>query len=121
MQLDGYFDFLGPDDIRVRGSRVGIETILHDYLKLGRTAEQIQQSYPTLTLEEVYATILYYLHNQAAVDQYMAEWYEFGRRMREEQRRNPSPAVAHLMKLVAALDAAKQASAECDDDPVSAR
>jgi uncharacterized protein (DUF433 family) len=100
MQLEEYFDFLGPDNIRIRGSRVGIETILHDYLKEGRAPEAIQRSYPTLSLEEIYATILYYLHNKPAVDHYMAEWYEFGERMREEQRRNPSPAVARLVRLM---------------------
>jgi hypothetical protein len=28
MQLEDYFDFLAPDDIRLKGTRVGIETIL---------------------------------------------------------------------------------------------
>lgn len=28
MQLEDYFEFLRPDDIRVKGTRVGIETIL---------------------------------------------------------------------------------------------
>ncbi len=32
MQLDDYFDFLGPDDIRIKGSRVGIETVLYEYI-----------------------------------------------------------------------------------------
>ena len=29
--------------------------------------------YPSLTLEEVYATILYYLHNKGAVDTYLEQ------------------------------------------------
>ena len=29
-----------------------------------------REHYPTLTLEEVYATITYYLHNKAKVDEY---------------------------------------------------
>lgn len=28
MQLEDYFDFQRPDDIRLKGTRVGIETIL---------------------------------------------------------------------------------------------
>jgi len=32
MQLEDYFSFLAPNDIRVKGTRVGIETILTDYL-----------------------------------------------------------------------------------------
>ena len=108
MQLEDYFVFLAPNDIRIRGTRVGIETVLNDYLKWGKRPEEIAASYPTLELEQVYATILYYLHNLEVVSQYMAEWREFGRRMREEQARNPSPPVARFMKLLAAREAAAQ-------------
>jgi uncharacterized protein (DUF433 family) len=108
MQLEDYFVFLGSDDIRIRGTRVGIETVLHDYLKGGRRPEEIAASYPTLELEQVYATILYYLHNLEAVSRYMDEWYEFGRRMREEQERNPPPGVPRLRKLLEEREAAGQ-------------
>ncbi|MBI2760940.1 MAG: DUF433 domain-containing protein [Chloroflexi bacterium] len=101
MQIDDYFVFLAPNDIRIRGTRVGIETVLHDYLTEGKRPEEIAASYSTLELEQVYATILYYLHNLETVSQYMAEWYDFGRRMREEQARNPSPAVARFRGLLA--------------------
>lgn len=30
--LENHFDFLSPDDIRIKGTRVGIETVLDDYL-----------------------------------------------------------------------------------------
>ena len=33
MQLEDYFDFLTPDDIRIKGTRIGIETVLEDYLE----------------------------------------------------------------------------------------
>ena len=60
MKLEDYFDFLAPDDIRVKGTRVGIETILSDYLDFGLFPEDIVLCYPTLSLEAVYATITYY-------------------------------------------------------------
>lgn len=60
MSLDEYFDFLAPDDIRIKGHRIGIETVLSEYLHHARTAEEIQQRYPSLTLAEVYATISYF-------------------------------------------------------------
>ena len=56
MRLADYFDFLALDDIRIRGHRIGIETILYEYIHRARTPEEIQRSYPTLTLEEIYAT-----------------------------------------------------------------
>lgn len=105
MQLEDYFDFQRPDDIRVKGTRVGIETILYDFIHRCRTPEEIAQSYPSVTLEQVYATILYYLHNKDAVSAYIADWLENSHRMREEQRRNPPPVVVKLMKLKAEREA----------------
>ena len=32
MQLEDYFDVQGPDDIRIRGHRIGIETVLYEYI-----------------------------------------------------------------------------------------
>lgn len=110
MLLEDYFDFLAPNDIRIKGHRIGIETVLYDYIFRARTPEEINQSYPSLTLEEVYATILYYLHNKEAVDKYIGDWLEWSHRMQEEQRRNPSPAVAKLMKLKAERRAMQQAN-----------
>ena len=115
MQLEDYFNFLRPDDIRLQGSRIGIETILYEYLFRARTPEEIANIYTSLTLEQVYATILYYLHNKEAVGKYITEWLEWGERMREEQRRNPSPAAKKLRKLRAEIDARRKA----DGVPVS--
>ena len=71
MQLEDYFEFLASDDIRVKGTRVGIETILTDYLELGLFAEQIAVRYPTLSVEQVYATLTYYWRNRTVVDTYL--------------------------------------------------
>jgi uncharacterized protein (DUF433 family) len=100
MQLEDYFDFLAPDDIRVKGTRVGIETILSDYLEMGLFPEDIALRYPTLSLEAVYATITYYWHNREQVDAYLRAWREYGERMRQEQERNPSPAVRRLREMI---------------------
>ena len=32
MQLEDYFDFLAPDDIRIKGSRIGIKSVLYEYI-----------------------------------------------------------------------------------------
>ena len=101
MQLETYFDFLAPDDIRVKGSRIGIESVLYEYIFREQTPEAIAQRFPTLTLEQVYATILYYLLNRTPIDAYMADWLEYGRHMRGEQDRNPPPFVTRLRTLKA--------------------
>ncbi|MGK7929035.1 MAG: DUF433 domain-containing protein [Spirulina sp.] len=101
MLLEDYFNFLAPDDIRLKGTRIGIETILFDHLFRAKTPEEIANTYPSLTLEQVYATILYYLHNKQTVEAYMTDWLEWGDRMRAEQQRNPRPIVEKLRKLKA--------------------
>jgi uncharacterized protein (DUF433 family) len=100
MQLEDYFDFLTPTDIRVKGTRVGIETILNDYLDLGLFPEAIALRYPTLNLEAVYATITYYWHNKERIDAYLRAWREHGERMRKEQEQNPSPAYQRLCIMI---------------------
>ena len=110
MQLEDYFNFLSPEDIRIKGTRVGIETVLYDFIHQCRTPEEIAQSYRTLELEQVYATILYYLHNKEAVSAYLTNWIEHGRRMREEQKRNPPPVSEKLRKLRVERRAMREAS-----------
>jgi uncharacterized protein (DUF433 family) len=101
MQLEDYFDFLAPDDIRIKGHRIGIETALYDYLFRERTPEQIVERFPSLSLEQVHATILYYLQNRDKISAYMQDWLEWGERMRQEQDRNPPPVVVRLRTLMA--------------------
>lgn len=107
-QLTDYFNFLTPGDIRLKESRIGIETILYEYIDRGHSPEEIAQTYPSLTLEQVYATILYYLQNQETISEYMRNWIEHGHTMREEQRRNPPPVSEKLRQLRAKRKAMKQ-------------
>ena len=98
MQLEDYFDFLTPDDIRVKGTRIGIEHILYEYIHRVQTPEAIAARFHTVSLEQVYATVLYYLHNQEAVNAYIADWLEWSHQMRESQRKNPPPFVEKTPK-----------------------
>jgi len=104
MQLEDYFDFLAPNDIRIKGTRIGIETILSDYLDLGLFAEQIATRYRTLSLEQVYATLTYYWHNRAQVDAYLRSVDEEIEHQRREQDLHPSPAVQRLRELARQRD-----------------
>ncbi|GAP93728.1 DUF433 domain-containing protein [Leptolyngbya sp. NIES-2104] len=90
--LEDYFDFLASDDIRLKNTRIGIESILYEYIYRCKTPEEIADQFHTVTLEQIYATILYYLNNSAEVKQYLADWLSFSQQMRGEQRQNPSPA-----------------------------
>ena len=96
MDLESYFDILAPDDIRIKGTRIGIESILYEYIHRGQSAEEISAHFPALDLEQIYATILYYLHNRERLDAYLADWLAFGRSAREAQERNPPPIILKL-------------------------
>jgi uncharacterized protein (DUF433 family) len=65
----------GDGTIRVKGSRVTLDSIVHHF-KLGATAEQILYSFPSLTLRDIYGAILYYLENTKSVEQYLREQEE---------------------------------------------
>ena len=73
MQLEDYFNFLRDDDIRLKDSHIGIETILYEYIYRALTPEEIADIYRSISLEQVYATILYYLHNKEAIEKYMTD------------------------------------------------
>ena len=95
------FDFLSEDDIKIKGTRIGIETVLYESLHLSQTPEEIVENYPTLTLEEVYATILYYLQNPIKIGGYLADNLQFSQILREEYEKNPPPGVVRLRQLKA--------------------
>ncbi|MDF5715648.1 MAG: DUF433 domain-containing protein [Rhizonema sp. NSF051] len=117
MLLEDYFDFFAPNDIRLKGTRVGIETILYDFIHRARTPEEITQTYPSLTLEQVYATILYYLHNKEAASKYLADWLEWNHQQLKAQQLNPSSAAIRMRK----LRAEQKAKNQVNDAQVSAR
>ena len=99
MNIEEYFDFLAADDIRIKGTRIGIETVLYEYLYRDQPPEQICKMFPSLTLAQAYATILYYLQHQDDVRAYMADWLAFGQKMRTEQAKNPHAVVTRLRQL----------------------
>ncbi len=99
--LEDNFMFLAENDIRLKGTRVGIETILYEYIHNSKMPVVIADHYYTPTLEQVYATILYYLQNQEKVGTYFEDHLEYSRKAREEQAKNPPPAVIRLRKLIA--------------------
>jgi len=101
MLLEDYFEFLAPNDIRIKGHRIGIETILWDY-HAGMTPEEIALRYPTISLEEVYATITYYWRNQEEVDAYLRDSLDHSRKMQALQDHSPHPGVVRLREIIKA-------------------
>lgn len=52
-------------------SRVSLDSIVYAFLN-GQSAESIAQSFPVLTLEQVYGAITYYLANRSEIDAYLS-------------------------------------------------
>lgn len=62
-----------PDGtVRITGSRVTLDTIVGAFQK-GATAEQIQDSFPSLSLRQIYGTIAWYLEHEDEVEVYLRE------------------------------------------------
>ena len=55
---------------RVVGSRVSLDSIVHAFIS-GHSPETIAQSFPVLTLKQVYGSIAYYLGHREEVDRYL--------------------------------------------------
>ncbi|MGH8475263.1 MAG: DUF433 domain-containing protein [Methylococcales bacterium] len=55
------------DGYRVAGTRVSLDSVVVVFWR-GQTAESIAQSFPVLTLEQVYGALTFYLANKSDVD-----------------------------------------------------
>ena len=63
-QIDGAY--------RITGTRVSLDSVVYAFLD-GQTAESVAQSFPGLTLEQVYGAITFYLAHRAEVDAYLKQ------------------------------------------------
>ena len=55
----------------VAGTRISLDSIVYSFQR-GLSPESIVQSFPLLTLEQVYGAIAFYLANQMEIDAYLA-------------------------------------------------
>ncbi len=74
--------------IRIKGSRVSLDSIVHHF-KLGATAEQIVQSFPSLSLSDVYSSIAYYLTHRQEIEEYLKEQETAADALQEQLESNP--------------------------------
>jgi uncharacterized protein (DUF433 family) len=71
---------------RITGTRVSLDSVAYAFLS-GMSPESIVDSFPVLTLEQVYGAITYYLAHQAEIDVYLrqgeADFVALSQRLRE--------------------------------------
>lgn len=108
MRLDDYFDFeihhfdeVGDvETIKFKGSRIGLEHVIEPFIS-GDSPERIFQGYRhSLTLEQVYAAITYYLHNREVVEGYLKRGNEIAEHWyRKHKEKQPSEAMKRVLAL----------------------
>ena len=69
--------------IRIGQSRVTIDSLLASY-HLGSTPEEIAVQYPVLQLEDIYATIAYYLNYRQQIDNYLVQRCQQAQKQRQQ-------------------------------------
>jgi uncharacterized protein (DUF433 family) len=84
----------------VLGTRVSLDSVVYAFLR-GDSPEGIVESFPSLSLEQAYGAVTYYLAHQQTIDAYLQQGRAEFERLREESRRK-HPA------LYAKLDAARR-------------
>ena len=98
MELENYFELLNTQDIRIKGTRIGIEVVIEDFLD-GASPEEIAVRYPNLSLEQVYATITYYLANREKIDAYIEAGLQEIKKAAQAQKKNPPAVIKRLRRL----------------------
>jgi uncharacterized protein (DUF433 family) len=74
---------------RISGKRVSLDSIIYLFLS-GASPESIVQSFPALTLEEVYGGITFYLANHKVINAYLEEGEKIFETLRKHsQETNP--------------------------------
>jgi uncharacterized protein (DUF433 family) len=94
--------------MRVSGTRVLLDLIVNAYQR-GETPEHIVQMYTTLTLDQVYLAIGYYLRHRETVDDYIRRMDEEAERLRREWEAEHPPKVTKA-ELVARLQAKRDSA-----------
>ena len=84
----------------IAGTRVSLDSVVIRFQE-GASPERIVQSFPTLKLSQVYGAVAYYLENEQAVNEYIAE-------SQRELERSVPPLSQSNPELFARLEAARQ-------------
>ena len=69
------------------GSRVSLDSVVYAFLR-GESPEGIAESFPALSLEQVFGAVAFYLANRESIDAYLRDGRAEFARMRDEARRN---------------------------------
>jgi uncharacterized protein (DUF433 family) len=87
--------------LRIGGTRVSLDSVVYAF-RQGHTPEAIRQQYSTLSLEEIYGALAFYLANRDEVDRYLQSQQQTWDHFRQQAEQQPAPVVERLRALQAA-------------------
>lgn len=68
--MDNNYVSIDGDSYRISGTRVSLDSVVYDYLG-GLSPESIADNFDTLSLEQVYGAITFYLSHREEVDNHL--------------------------------------------------
>jgi uncharacterized protein (DUF433 family) len=83
---------------RVGETRVSLDSVVIAF-RDGASAEAIHGQYPSLTLEQVYGAVAYYLGHMDEVDRYLEQQDQVWEQWRKRSAEDPAPAISRLRTL----------------------
>ena len=101
MQNSAYVEVRSADDMRVPGTRVGLEHLLEAY-RTGLLPEEIAVEFPTVSLEQVHGVIALYLANREEVDAYLNRCRNRAKEARHRQATGEQAEVIRRLRQLAA-------------------
>jgi uncharacterized protein (DUF433 family) len=75
---------------RLCSSRVSLDSVIQAWRE-GNSPEAIAQEFPTLSAEQVYGAIAFYLHNRAEIDDYLTRQEQQWEQLRQQSQTQHGP------------------------------
>jgi uncharacterized protein (DUF433 family) len=85
--LDDKYVSIDGDSYRISGTRVSLDSVVYDYLG-GLSPESIADNFDTLSLEQVYGAITFYLSHRNEVDKHLTSNREKFDALRQKARKS---------------------------------
>ena len=80
--------------IRVRDSRVTLDTIVHR-MEVGDSVQSIHQGFPTVSVKQIKEILAWYLDNKVEADEYLREQEAIGEKIRRSIVNTPEYQARH--------------------------
>jgi uncharacterized protein (DUF433 family) len=96
--------------LRVGSTRVLLDLVIYSF-RLGNTPETITQQYPSLSLDDVYLAIGYYLRHRDEIDAYLRQQEEEAKAFQEAYEKEYPPKLTREI-LLERMEAQRKARSE---------